>query len=74
MSQSNNVVRNHFVEITRGVMANALHDGPYVIEFKLQSRYHIHFWTNTFGKVMNPLISLHPSYGLNSTMTVILQR
>ena len=24
-------------------------------EFELQSRYYIHFWTNTLGKGMNPL-------------------
>ena len=30
-----------------------------------------HFWTNTLGKGMKPLI--HPSYGLNSTATVLLQ-
>ena len=26
-------------------------------EFKLKSRYYIHFRTNTFGKSMNPLSS-----------------
>ena len=25
-------------------------------KFKLQSRYYVHFWTNTLGKGMNPLI------------------
>ena len=25
--------------------------------FELQSRYYVHFCINTFGKVMNPLIS-----------------
>ena len=25
-------------------------------EFVLQSRYYVHFWANTLGKGMNPLI------------------
>ena len=28
-----------------------------VNEFKLQWHYYVHFWTNTLGKGMNPLIS-----------------
>ena len=27
-----------------------------VREFVLQSRYYVHFWANTLGKGMNPLI------------------
>ena len=38
----------------RGVMVKALDYG--VNEFELQSRYYVHFWTNTLGKGMNPLI------------------
>ena len=30
--------------------------GIVVSEFKLQLRYYVHFWTNTLGKGMNPLI------------------
>ena len=26
-------------------------------EFEFQSRYYVHFWTNTSGKDKNPLIS-----------------
>ena len=40
-------------------------------EFELQSPDNAHFWTNTLGKGMNPLIL--PSDGLNSTATVLLQ-
>ena len=43
------------------------------LQFKLQSRYCVHFRTNTLGKVMNPFIA-PISYGLNSTTTVLLQR
>ena len=35
----------------RDVMVKAL-----VSEFELQSRYYVHFWANTLGKGMNPLI------------------
>ena len=34
-------------------------------EFELQSRYYVHFWTNTLEKDINFIISL--SYGLNNT-------
>ena len=37
-------------------MVKALENGIIVREFKLQSRYFFNFWTNTFGKSMNPLI------------------
>ena len=40
----------------RGVMGKAM-DGRIVVrEFVLHSRYYIHFWANTLGKGMNPLI------------------
>ena len=39
-----------------GVMVKALEWGIVVSEFELHSRYGIHFWTNTLGKGMNPLI------------------
>ena len=41
-----------------------------VREFVLQSRYYVHFRTNTLGKGIEP--SYPPSYGLNSTTTVLL--
>ena len=46
----------------RGVMVKALD-----CEFVLQSRYYVHFRANTLRKGMNS-----PSYGLNSTTTVLL--
>ena len=45
----------------RGVMVNAMGRGIVVSEFELQSLYYVHFWTNTLGKGMNPLI--HPARG-----------
>ena len=54
----------HFTRISRqsevgclhGVMVKAIYCGIVVSEFVLQSRYYIHFRTNTLGKGMNPLI------------------
>ena len=40
----------------RGVMVKAMDYGIVVREFVLQSRYYVHFWANTLGKGMNPLI------------------
>ena len=40
----------------RGVMVKAMDSGIVVREFVLQSRYYVHFRTNTLGKGMNPLI------------------
>ena len=40
----------------RGEMVKAMDCGIVVNEFILQSRYYVHFWTNTLGKDMNPLI------------------
>ena len=37
----------------RGVVANMLDCDIPGSEFKLQSHYYIHFWTNTLGKDMN---------------------
>ena len=39
-----------------GVMVKSLDCGTVVHNFKLQSCYYIHFWRNTLGKGMNPLI------------------
>ena len=54
----------------RGVMVKAMDFGIVVREFVLQSRYYVHFRTNTLGKGMNPLTP--SSYGLNNTTTVLL--
>ena len=66
----------HAYTYTRGggprcVMVKAMDCGIVVREFVLQSRYYVHFWTNTLGKGMNP--TYPPSYGLNSTTTVLLR-
>ena len=41
---------------TRGVMVKAMDCEIVVNEFELQSRYYVHFLTNTLGKGLNPLI------------------
>ena len=40
----------------RGVIVKKMDCGIIVSEFVLQSRYYVHFQTNTLGKGMNPLI------------------
>ena len=45
-----------FWRCPRGVMVKAMDCGIAVREFVLQWRYYVHFWTNTLGKGMNPLI------------------
>ena len=40
----------------RGVMVKAMDSGIVVREFVLQSYNYVHFWANTLGKGMNPLI------------------
>ena len=40
----------------RAVLIKAMNYGIIVSEFELQSRYYVHFRTNTLGKGMNPLI------------------
>ena len=42
--------------ILRGVMIDVFDCDIVVSEFELQSCYHVHFRTNTLGRVMNPLI------------------
>ena len=49
-------------------MVKEMDCGIVVSDFKLQSRYYVHFRTNTFGKSMNP--SYPPSY---CTTTVLLE-
>ena len=63
---------NHYVTGggPRGVMVKAGDYGIVVREFVLQSRYYVHFRTNTLAKGMNP--PYPPNYGLNSTTTVLL--
>ena len=39
-----------------GVMVKVMDCGIVVSELVFQSRYYVHFWTNTLGKGMNPLI------------------
>ena len=51
----------------RGVMVKAMDYEIVVSKFIIQSRYYIHFQTNTLGKGMNPLIL--PARG---TTTVLL--
>ena len=53
-------------------LANMLDCNIVVSKFQLQSTYYIHFKANTFRKGMN--VPIPPSYGLNCTTTVLLQR
>ena len=39
------------------VMVKAMDCGIIVSKFVLQSRYYLHFWANTLGKVLTPLSS-----------------
>ena len=55
----------------RGVMVKVMDCGIVVSEFELQSRYYVHFRTNTLGEKYQP--PYLPSYGLNSTTTVLLE-
>ena len=43
-------------EVSSWLMVKALDCGIVVSEFVLQSRYYVHFRTNTLGKGMNPFI------------------
>ena len=52
------------------VMVKAMDCGIVVREFVLQSRYYVHFRANILGKGIEP--PYPPSYGLNSTSTVLL--
>ena len=56
----------------RGVAANELDCGIVVRVFELQSRYYVHFRTNTLGKRYEPP-NLY-SYGLNSNIIVLYTR
>ena len=64
----------HQYKFLRGclhVMVKAMDCRIVVREFEPQLRYYIHFRTNTLGKGM--ALSYPPSYGLNSTTTVLLE-
>ena len=52
------------------LMLKAMDCGIVASEFELQSRYYVHIRTNTLGNGMNP--TYPPSFGLNSTKTVLL--
>ena len=54
-----------------GVVANMLDCNIVVSEFELQFRNYVYFWTNTFGKGINLLVTLH--YELSSTSTILIQ-
>ena len=41
---------------SHGVMVKVLDCRIVVSEFKLQAGYYFHFWSNTLGKGMNPII------------------
>ena len=58
-------------DFSHGVMVKALEYGIVVSEFELQSRYYVHFRTNTLAKGMNP--AYPPDSVLNSTTTVFLE-
>ena len=53
----------------RGVMVKAMDCEIVVSEFVLQSRYYVHFWTNSPWERYEP--PYPPSYGLNSTTTIL---
>ena len=55
-----------------GVIIKVMNCRLEVSEFEFQSRYYIHFRTNTLWKGMNPFTP-PPIYMLNSTITVLLQ-
>ena len=54
-----------------GVMVKVNDCRIVVSKFELQSRYYVHFWTNTLRK--GKTSPYPPSYGLNSTSTVLLE-
>ena len=56
---------------SRGIVGTKLDCGVEVSKFEMQSRYYIHFRTNTHWKRYEPPNS--PSYGLNSINAVLLQ-
>ena len=55
-----------------GVLAHKLDCDIAISEFELKSSYSVHFWTNTLGKGMNPLI-LHSNCVFISTTAALLR-
>ena len=55
-------------ESSRSAVANGLDCDIVGSEFELQSRYYVHFRTNTLEKDMNPH---YPSYKINSTIIIL---
>ena len=55
-----------------GVVTNILDCCITASEFQFQSRYYVHFRSNTFGKGMNSL-NPYSSFGSNSTNSFLLQ-
>ena len=55
---------------SRGVMVKSMDCEIVESEFKFQARNYIHFATNMFWERYDPHYA--PSYGLNSTTTVLL--
>ena len=49
-------MNNSIGEGPHGVIIKVLNCGIVVSKFEPQLRYYVHFWTNTLGKGMNPLI------------------
>ena len=54
------------------IVVNVLDCNTIVSEFELQLCNYVLFWTNTLEKDINYFIPLLPSYGLNSTTTVLM--
>ena len=47
------IIYQFYMGCSRGVMVKAIDCGIIVSEFELQSRYYVHFRTNSFGKGKN---------------------
>ena len=50
------------MQLTRDVVADVLDCNIEVKEFEIQSRYYVHFWTNTLVNGINSLVCL-PAMG-----------
>ena len=59
---SSEKLRLNLIPLTRspcGAVANVLHCDIAISEFEFQSRYYVHFRTNTLGEGINPSYLLH---------------